>query len=172
MYNISNKSRRLSLVAAIVAAVLASACCWIPLVLVLLGVTGIAIGAAFEPYRYWFAGMTVVMVAIAVLLTYRRRGQACGEQEPCCEPGGRIRHFNKIAVWLVAAAAIGLAFLPDYVGALMRQAPAKVSDENGETFVVKIEGMSCNACAIRAAIVIQHVEGVAHASVSYPQGKG
>ncbi len=57
-----SKSGRGSLVAGGVAAVLASACCLGPLVLISLGISGAWIGnlAALEPYRPWFIGAALV----------------------------------------------------------------------------------------------------------------
>jgi mercuric ion transport protein len=99
-----------ALVAGGLAAVLASACCLGPLVLVSLGLGGAWLGnlAAMEPYRPYLAGVA----GIALLLAYRtifRPAAACDPGQVCAVP--QARKAYRIAFWVVATlAVVALAF--------------------------------------------------------------
>ena len=105
-----SKSGRGSLIAGGVAAVLASACCLGPLVLITLGVSGAWIGnlAALEPYRPWFIGAALVAMVFAWRRIYRP-AQDCQPGEVCAVP--QVRTAYKITFWIVALLVlIALAF--------------------------------------------------------------
>ena len=83
------------------AAILASACCLGPLVLVLLGVSGAWIGnlTALEPYRPFFIGAA----SAALFFAYRRifrSEEACKPGEVCAVP--MVRATYKAIFWTVA----------------------------------------------------------------------
>jgi mercuric ion transport protein len=112
MSELKSESRtgRGSLVAGGVAAVLASACCLGPLVLIALGVSGAWIGnlAALEPYRPWFIGAALVAMVFAWRRIYRP-AQDCEPGEVCAVP--QVRTAYKITFWIVALLVlIALAF--------------------------------------------------------------
>lgn len=88
-----------------VAAVLASACCLGPLLLVSLGLSGAWMGQlqVLEPYRPY----TVAVAVIALFFAYRRifkRPAACAPTDLCVVP--RTRRAYKAVFWLVAALVI------------------------------------------------------------------
>ena len=95
------KSGRGSLIAGGVAAVLASACCLGPLVLIALGVSGAWIGnlAALEPYRPWFIGAALVAMVFAWRRIYLPVG-ACQPGDVCAVP--QVRTTYKVVFWIVA----------------------------------------------------------------------
>lgn len=107
------KSGRGALFAGGVAAVLASACCLGPLVLVSVGLGGawIANLTALEPYRPIF----VAAALVALVLAWRRIDQpaeACKPGEVCALP--QVRTTYRILFWLVAALSV-IALLFPYV---------------------------------------------------------
>ena len=90
-----------SLVAGGVAAILASACCVGPLVLLSVGISGawIANLTALEPYRPMFIGLRRIF----------RPSADCKPGEVCAVP--KVRVAYKLAFWLIAALALlGLVF--------------------------------------------------------------
>jgi mercuric ion transport protein len=97
----NSKRGPLPLVAGGVAAILASACCLGPLVLITLGVSGAWIGnlAALEPYRPWFIGAALVAMVFAWRRIYRP-AQDCQPGEVCAVP--QVRTAYKVAFWVVA----------------------------------------------------------------------
>lgn len=96
-----SKSGRGSLIAAGIAAVLASACCLGPLVLITLGISGAWISnlAALEPYRPWFIGAALLAIVFAWRRIYRPSG-ACQPGDICAVP--QVRTAYKVVFWIVA----------------------------------------------------------------------
>ena len=81
----------------------ASACCVLPLVFVLLGVSGAWIGAlsAFGPYKPYFLVLGAVSLSFGFWQVYGRRTRVCAEGTACAArplPGGLV----KSALWLAA----------------------------------------------------------------------
>lgn len=93
------------------AAMLASACCLGPLVLVTLGLSGAWIGnlTVLEPYRPIFIGMALV----ALFFAYRRifrPAQGCEPGEVCAVP--QVRTAYKVLFWVVAALVLAALAFP------------------------------------------------------------
>ena len=84
------------------AAILASACCLGPLVLIALGFSGAWIGnlTVLEPYRPIFIGAALVALFFAWRRIYRP-AQACKPGEVCAIP--QVRATYTLIFWIVAA---------------------------------------------------------------------
>jgi mercuric ion transport protein len=108
--------KRTALFAGGIAAVLASACCLGPLILVTVGVSGAWIGnlTRLEPYRPVF----IVIALVALLFAWRniyRPVQACRPGEVCALP--QTRRLYKILFWACVAltlVALVYPFLAKY----------------------------------------------------------
>jgi len=97
---------RFAAASSIIGAVLASSCCIGPLVLVTLGVSGAWIGSlsALEPYKYYFAAMTLGFLGLGFWQTYRKPKVACEEGTYCANPvSSRI---TKAALWTASVLVI------------------------------------------------------------------
>ena len=83
----------------IVGAVLASSCCVIPLVLVMLGVSGAWIGSltALAPYEPYFVGVTLAFLAGGFWHVYFRKKPDCADGRYCARPESSI--VTKSALW-------------------------------------------------------------------------
>lgn len=93
-----------------VAAVLASACCLGPLVLISVGLSGawIANLTALEPYRPAFIAVALVALALAFRPVYRPVEQ-CKPGELCAVPA--VRRWYRFIFWGIAAlAAVAVGF--------------------------------------------------------------
>lgn len=93
-----------------VAALLASACCLGPLVLVTLGVGGAWIGnlTALEPYRPIFLGAALLALALAYRRIFRP-ASLCRPNEVCAVP--RVRRAYRVVFGVVVLlVAVGLGF--------------------------------------------------------------
>jgi len=102
-----------SLIATILAGVIASACCIGPFVLLTLGVSGSWISnfSALEPLRPVFIGITVIFLGI----TYRKLyllPQSCNVDSPCTSPS--YLHKQRIIFWLVTIAVVAIVTFPWY----------------------------------------------------------
>ncbi len=178
----SNRGEVIAKVGTVVSAIMASACCWLPLVLLAVGVSGAGIAATLETYRPLFIVVTVGFLAAAFYFTYRPKkaaaagGHGCCATEPsegedCCAATGKRRFhmmsLNKAMLWVVTVLAVAFLFFPSYVGRLFGTGTGAVVTENLHRAVVQIEGMSCEGCATTVAQAIRQVPGVLAVEVSY-----
>ncbi|MEO6445221.1 MAG: mercuric ion transporter MerT [Gemmatimonadaceae bacterium] len=92
------------------AALLASACCLGPLVLLMLGISGAWIGnlTALEPYRPLFIGIAIATLYFAHRRIFRQAAE-CEPGEICAVPA--VNRAYRILFWMaVALLAIALLF--------------------------------------------------------------
>lgn len=107
--------KKATLAGGIVAAVLASACCLGPLVLVMAGVSGAWISnlTLLEPYRPAFIGVALVFMGLAWRQIYR--APAAAECEPgtlCAVP--QTNRVYRVMFWVVAG-LVGVALTFPYI---------------------------------------------------------
>lgn len=106
----NHKSGRGPLALGGIAALLASACCLGPLLLIMLGVSGAWIGnlVALEPFRPLFTGVALVALFFAWRRIFRSP-ERCAPAEVCAVP--RVRAAYKVAFGVVSVLVlIGLLF--------------------------------------------------------------
>lgn len=90
----------------IIGAVLASTCCIVPLVLVLLGVSGAWIGSltALEPYQPYFVVVTLTFLGGGFWHVYFRPKSDCADDGYCARPVSSL--ITKSALWLATILVI------------------------------------------------------------------
>ncbi len=168
--NYSQNAGSWATVGAVVAAVLSSACCWIPLLLIGVGASAAGVAGFFEAYRPYLLGATGLLLAAGFYLVYFRKPR-CGPGGSCAVPKSRLTRFNKVMLWVASAFVLLFAFFPNYVVLLLasgnggdREVPAALS---GESRTYQIEGMTCEACATHIKAQLARVPGVARVELSY-----
>ncbi len=79
----------------VVAAIAASACCILPLILGAASAGSVGLSAALAPYRPYFIVLTVLLLGGAFYFIYRPQKAGC--ETDCCPTGKtlRTRRFNK-----------------------------------------------------------------------------
>lgn len=84
----------------IVGAILASACCVVPLVLVTLGISGAWIGnlTALEPYKPYVATVTLGLIGFGFWHVYFKPKPECVEGSYCARPQSSL--ITKSALWI------------------------------------------------------------------------
>ncbi|MEQ8664870.1 MAG: mercuric transporter MerT family protein [Rhodospirillales bacterium] len=84
----------------VIGAVLASSCCIVPLLFVVLGVSGAWIGSltALEPYKPVFAGIALVFISLGFRQVYFKDKPACDENGYCARPQSSV--IAKSALWI------------------------------------------------------------------------
>jgi mercuric ion transport protein len=111
-------SFRPALAGAVLGAIGASVCCVVPLVLVLMGISGawIAQLTALDAWRPWFTGATLVCLGLA-FWTLRRAATSCDADGRCADPAllRRRRHILAIVTVFIAL----LLLFPYYIGWLL-----------------------------------------------------
>ena len=90
----------------VIGAILASACCIIPLLLVMLGVSGAWIGnlTALEPYKPYVAAVTLGLIGLGFWRVYFRPKPACVDGSYCARPQSSL--ITKSALWIGAAVTL------------------------------------------------------------------
>ncbi len=92
-------TKEIAATGSVIGAILASSCCIVPLLLVTLGVSGAWIGSlsALQPYKPWFAAVTLVFLGLGFWQVYWKEKRACEAGSYCANPAsGRV---VKIALW-------------------------------------------------------------------------
>ena len=97
----------------VLAALGASVCCILPVVVAVLGFGSAALGATLEPIRPYFIGLTAVLLGVAFFQEYRT-DNACAPGQSCQLP--ESRHRQRLALWTIAILAALLVTFPYYVG--------------------------------------------------------
>ena len=92
----------------VVGAILASACCVAPLLLLMLGVSGAWIGnlTALEPYKPLFATVALIFIGLGFWHVYFKTKPACDDGSYCARPESAL--ITKAALWF-STVLVGLA---------------------------------------------------------------
>ncbi len=154
-------------------ALLASACCWVPLALLAFGASAAGISAAFEKTRPVFLGLAAVLLGTGFYLNYFRN-RTSAECSTCVAPRPKLRRFNRAMLWGSTLLVIVVALFPSYIRSLIgADKPAVVAQaaSGAPTTTLRIGQMSCDGCAALVHSASMKVPGVRGASVSYPQGR-
>ncbi|WP_017464171.1 mercuric transporter MerT family protein [Dyella ginsengisoli] len=115
MTTLPAKSSLPAMIVALLAAIGASVCCVVPLVLVLLGISGawIAHLTALDAWRPWFVAATLLCLALAFWTLYGR-GSRCRTDGACVDPLALRRRRRWL--WLATALIVLLLLFPYAVG--------------------------------------------------------
>jgi len=156
---------------AVLAALAASACCWLPLVLIAAGASAAGVAVTFERLRPLALGVAALLLGAAWVVTWRR-SRRCTDEAGCDAERPRRRRTLLLLGALTAIVAALAAFphyaahlLPRGTGALMPASAAEVER------VYRVAGMTCDACAAHAEAALLRVPGVLAADVSFRQGR-
>ena len=184
----NNKVGLLAQAGALLGAILASACCWLPLLLVALGVGGGTLSATFEAWRPFLLPVTFAMLGLAFYFTYRRpkpAAQAGGGaascavpatgSEACCPPAGRfvsmVKRVNRVMLWTVTAFVLAFAFFPNYLGFFLGGGEALASSQKFNNVALEVKGMTCEACAVSIEKRLRDVPDVEAPDVGFEKGE-
>lgn len=169
----TDSRRRLGFLASAAAglsAILSSACCWLPLLLIGFGASAAGVAGFFETYRFWFLGATAVFLGIGFYLLYFRKPK-CAPSDACAAPNPKLQRFNRIMLWCSAAIVVAFAFFPTYSAWFAGAAPPETMPEGLEPVSLKIDGMTCASCATTLERQLAKVEGIGYAKVDYDRGQ-
>ncbi len=170
--NAGHNSPRTGMIAvggSVLSALAASACCWIPLMLIAFGISAGGVSAWFEQYRWLFLGLTAVLLGAGFYFVYFREPR-CAPGSACATPKRRLQRFNRVMLWTATIVVIAAAAFPKYVGYLIPQgatAQTVVPANHVATASLGIDGMTCEGCAVLVKNALVKVPGVLEVSVSY-----
>jgi copper chaperone CopZ/xanthosine utilization system XapX-like protein len=155
-----SRRSRLPVIGGVVAALAASACCLVPAVLAIVGVSGVGIASQLAPWRSYFLAATAMALATAFWFAYRPQPStdACG----CATP--RSRRWSRLGLWISTVVILGIAGYP-----LVFDARALVMTHSRGIAEIRfhIVGMDCAACTKVLAKRLSRVPGVATVDVDY-----
>ena len=179
----TSKAETISKVGTVLSAIMASACCWLPLVLLAFGVSGAGIAGALDAYRPLFIALTVVFLGGSFYYTYRPRKAAsasedcCATAKDCCAapgPTGERRFdmmtFNKVMLWGVTVLAVAFLFFPNYMKFFLAGAGSGEPATNNplvRTTTFSVKGMTCEGCSVLVEKAVKEVPGVLNVKVDY-----
>ena len=105
-----------TLIGSVLAAVLASACCILPIAFAAFGVSTAAFSRLLEPYRPILLAASFGLLGAAFYFTYRPRRESCDANGVCGprKPG----RLGRVFLWIAAVLVIGSATFPWYVAYL------------------------------------------------------
>jgi mercuric ion transport protein len=106
--------QRVAAASGVLAALAASSCCVLPLILFSFGVGGAWIGnlTSLAPYQPYFIAATIAFLGCGYWLVYRTSKFACAEGEACARPlPGRFVKAGLIIATLLVIGALGVDFL-------------------------------------------------------------
>ena len=157
---------------AALSAVLASACCGLPLLLLAVGLGGLGVGSFLGTYHWYFTGAGILLLAGAwiVFLREKARLRAAGHE---------IRHARMTPVLLAVATAAVLGFGGLNVASALgwnsnaRDIRNASSGSHGELaqVVLPVEGMTCVTCEWGIEKALGKLEGVVEAKASASEHK-
>ena len=110
----SRRAGSLPVVGGLIAAGLASACCVVPLVLVLLGIGGawISLLTSLEPWRPLFITLALVSFSYAAFSIYRAKTD-CDEGGACQDRP--LSRGGSVLFWIALAVSVALITSPDWI---------------------------------------------------------
>lgn len=151
---------RVPLIGGIAAALAASACCLVPAILAIVGVSGAGVASTLAPLRPYFLVATAIVLGAGFWFAYRpsRAVDDCG----CGTP--KSRRWSRIGVWLSTVLIIGIAGYPlvfDNTASVHATARGVAETK------LHVTGMDCKACTKTLAKRLSRVPGVATVDVDY-----
>lgn len=147
---------------AVFSAIVASGCCWLPLLLIVLGVSSAGVAVVFERLRPWFIGASIVLLAVGFYVVYFRR-EECTDKK--VSPRGQ--RVAQITLWVATAGVAAFILLPNYIGALTHLGRSPDPAQSPVVLTLQIDGMTCGGCAAGVQQALQGVPGVESADVSF-----
>jgi copper chaperone CopZ len=171
-----SRAETVSRVGTVLSAIMASSCCWLPLVLLMFGVSGAGIAGALDAFRPWFIASTVVCLTTAFYFTYRPRRLASASEACCAAPSLTSQRrlnmtmWNKVMLWGVTVLAVAFLFFPNYMKFFLTGGGTGEPALNSplvRTTTFSVEGMTCEGCSVLVEKAIKDVPGVLSVKVDY-----
>lgn len=163
--------------ASIVAAIVASFCCILPIVFAVAGISMVGTSALFAAWRPYVLAGTFVLLVLGFYYAYRPARQACEPGGACTRPA--INRSGRVTLWIAVVLVLAFAAFPYYSGPVAglilanhRTSPGEAHKPSGpaaQRALLAIDGLDCPACAASLEAKLRAIPGVSGASVSYEQ---
>jgi copper chaperone CopZ len=173
------KKATLLILSAVFAAIAASACCILPLILGVVGAGTLGLGAALAPYRPYLMGLTLLLLGAGFYFAYRP-AKTAGEAECCVtsEAGGcthekalRTKQLSRAMLWAITVFTLAVVAYPQIAeyraGTSAASAPVVITPTKAQMALFTIPSMDCPSCAVHIADVLKKTPGVYDAKVDF-----
>lgn len=164
----------LTYISTAIAALAASACCWIPALLGAGAAGSLGVSAALAPWRPYLLGLTALFLIGGFWMVYRKPKADCCDEGGCATPvAAKRRKINIGVMWAVALFAIAMAAYPEVQAMRFRASPASNAPvpASARQVVLVVKGMDCEACAAPIEENLKKLPGVLSARVDYPKAQ-
>ena len=163
------KQNRKLLGSGLLLALASSLCCIVP-ILALFGAAGSAVSmfSWITPLRPYLLSLTAIVLGIAFYRAYRpAKKNECG----CTD--NKTGMQSKRFLWIITFLSIGLSAFPYYADYFYPNPPVQSAAKTGHfsQTMIRIKGMSCEACEGHVNHALQLQKGVQQVSTSYAKGE-
>ena len=113
-----SNGQKIAALGGIVAALVASSCCILPVALFSLGISGAWIGnlTQLAPYQPYFIAVTLAFIGTGYWLVYRSSKTACADGEACARPlPSRLVKIALLVATIIVIAAWSFDYIAPYV---------------------------------------------------------
>ena len=150
----------------IVAAVLSSACCWLPLAAIALGFSVAGVAGFFERWRIPLVLVAGLLLAVGFWFAYGPPARTAACRFP------RVLRFRRGMLWVSTLLVLVATSFPQWLVAVSRSAQppsAALAQPAGQTVRVElpVQGMTCEGCAAILERRLARLPNVTQVEVSY-----
>lgn len=161
---------RLTTGAALLVAAGSSACCWLPLVLAVAGVSAVGVGGFFEVLRPYLIATAALLLAGGFYLLFVRP-RSCEVAGGCERRPRAVTRMQKGIYCCAAVVCFAFMLFPQYgttffVGGAASDTQAV--SESADTRVFRVSGMTCAGCVAGLTTSLREQPDVLSVSVDYP----
>lgn len=144
-------------VGAFITALMASACCWLPLLLVSFGISGTALSSFFESWRSVLLPITFMLLGAAFYFSYLKPKSFKAKEDCCTSPivgkaddcnlaqntnKFRLKKMNRIMLWTITVIILIISFFPNFVGLLISNQNSLSGRKDLDTIAIELNGVN------------------------------
>ncbi len=149
----------------------ASACCWLPLLLAVLGASSVGVAGTFEGMRPYLLVIAPLFLGFSFYMLYLRRSP-CEEGSSCATTRGSGSRAAKVFFWFAASLLVASLAFPSAMASLLGGSAPVGAERLGTlpTLELHVEGMTCESCSASARKATRSVRGVVDAAADHEGG--
>ncbi len=149
----------------------ASACCWLPLLLAVVGASSIGVAATFEGMRPYLLVIAPLFLGFSFYMLYLRRSP-CADDSTCATQRGGGSRVAKVFFWIAAGLLVFSLAFPSAMAALLGGSEPTPSERLATmpTLELRVTGMTCESCSAKARAALMIVDGVEDAAADHERG--
>ncbi|MEB2787082.1 mercuric transport protein MerTP [Algoriphagus persicinus] len=160
------------LISSMIAALISSLCCITPVIALVAGISGLASTFSWlDPARPFFVVITIAVLGFAWYIKFRPKAKY--EVNCECEPAHSSFWHTRKFLSIVTIFVVLMLTFPLYAQIFYPKAEKSVivvDESDIQTATFKINGMTCNACAVHVDHEVNRLSGIIKVSTSYEKG--